>query len=492
MQASHPSADRESRAKEVRSTTSIPLCIDLDGTLLMTDLLWEETLALIKKNPRALLSIPLWLLAGRAQLKRRIAQASQLDVTALPYRSEVLELIRAARQEGRRIVLVSAAEESEAERIAAHLGCFDEVIGSNGSTNMKGKVKRATLVERFGEKGFDYAGDHAADIYVWEAARAAYVVSHSRRLNRRAQAVATVEPMTMAAARSTRIWLGAMRPHQWSKNVLIAVPILTSHKLDDPRVLLGGAIAFVAFCLISSSTYLVNDLIDLEADRRHRTKRNRAFSSGTASLSRGVALAIVLCFCGFALGATVGFNFLAVLAAYYATTFCYSAFLKRIAILDVLVLAGLYTLRIFAGGAATNITVSLWLLAFSMFFFFSLALVKRYSELHLELGRPEIQIGGRGYRATDLPQVAMFGIASGFVAVLVLVLYVRSPEVTLLYRKPSLLLAICPLLLYWLSRVWMFAARGEMHEDPVVFALTDRVSYGLGILAAAAVYFSTV
>jgi 4-hydroxybenzoate polyprenyltransferase/phosphoserine phosphatase len=472
----------------------VPLCVDLDGTLLKTDLLWESALGLVKRDPGALAKAPFWLLSGRANLKRRLAELAALDVALLPYRDEVLELIATERARGRRIVLVSAADETFAQAVAAHLGCFDEVIASDGRRNLKGTVKRDALVQRFGEKGFDYVGDHAADLRVWEAARAGHIISSNRRLLRRADVLGIVTPLKTPQSSLWKTWGRALRLHQWSKNVLVLVPVITSHRITEPGILFAAAVAFFAFSFVSSSVYLVNDLVDLEADRGHKRKRTRAFSAGVLPLRNGVAAAAVLLLTGLALGLMAGGPFVGMLLAYFGCSFAYSAYLKRISGLDVLILAGFYTLRIFSGGSATGIGVSVWLLAFSMFFFFSLALIKRYSELRSdddEEPRP-VQSTGRGYVASDLPTLGAFGVTSGFISVLVLVLYVMSEEVTLLYAHPDRLLLICPLLLYWISRMWLRTTRGQMHEDPVVFALTDRISYLLGVLAGVAVVFATV
>jgi 4-hydroxybenzoate polyprenyltransferase/phosphoserine phosphatase len=476
----------------VGGATAPPLCVDLDGTLLKTDLLWESALGLVKSNPRALLTAPFWLTKGRAHLKRRLAESGALDAALLPYRQEVIELIDRERARGRRIVLVSAADQTFAEQVAQHLGCFDEVIASDGRRNLKGRIKRDLLVQKFGAKGFDYIGDHAADLHVWEAARNGFVVSTNRRLLQRTAALGSVSPVAMPPGETLRTWIKALRVHQWSKNILVLVPVITSHRVTEPAVLLEAAVAFFSFSIVSSSVYLVNDLVDLEADRGHHRKRSRAFSAGALRLSTGVVVAAFLLLAGLMLASVAGVAFAGMLVAYYAASFVYSTFLKRISGLDVLILAGFYTLRILAGGAATEITVSVWLLAFSMFLFFSLALVKRYSELKSDADTATARVTGRGYATSDLPTLSSFGICSGFMSVLVLVLYVMSEEVTLLYAHPERLLLMCPLLLYWISRMWLRTTRGQMDEDPVVFALTDRISYVLGVLAALTVAIATI
>ena len=472
---------------ELSASSNVALCVDLDGTLVKTDLLWEGIFLLIRENPRALLCLPFWLWKGIPELKHEIALRTLPDLDLLPYRGEVLALIHEARAEGRPIVLVSAAHESLAARVAQHLRCFDEVIATRGSLNLKGEHKRIALEQRFGRKQFDYVGDARADLPVWAAARRGFVVTNNRRLFRRVQAVTSVTEIKTGTS-GLRARARAMRLHQWSKNILVFVPIIMAHEIVDPRVLANGAIAFLAFSLVSSSVYLVNDLLDLQADRAHKIKRARPLAAGDVSGAEGFILASLLLVLGLMLTIVAGVPFLgAMLLGYFAMSFAYSCFFKRIAIMDVLVLAGFYTLRIFAGSAATNIRISVWLLAFSMFFFFSLALVKRYSEL---IDDDPGMTRSRGYFPGDRPQIATFGVASGFVSVLVLVLYVMNPEVTVLYRHPSVLLFICPLLLYWISRIWMLTTRGMMHDDPIIFALHDRLSYFVGLLAGLSIYLA--
>jgi len=472
---------------EMSEPSSVALCVDLDGTLVKTDLLWEGIFLLIKENTRALLGLPFWWWKGIAELKYEIARRTLPDFDLLPYRSEVLALIHQARAEGRPIVLVSAAHELLAAKVAQHLGCFNEVIATHGSVNLKGEQKRLALEQRFGRKQFDYVGDARADLPVWAAARRGFVVTNNRRLFRRAVAVASVTEIK-AGASGFKLLARAMRLHQWSKNILVFVPIIMAHQVLNPRVLTNAALAFFAFSLVSSSVYLVNDLLDLQSDRAHRIKRARPLAAGDVSGSEGFILASSLLFLGLTLTLVAGVPFLgAMLLGYFTMSFAYSCFFKRIAIMDVLVLAGFYTLRIYAGSAATGIRISVWLLAFSMFFFFSLALVKRCSELIDDApGLPR----SRGYFPADLPQVATFGVASGFVSVLVLVLYVMNPEVTVLYRHPAALLFICPLLLYWISRVWILTTRGMMHDDPIIFALHDRLSYLVGLFAGVSMYLA--
>ncbi|MDQ2944900.1 MAG: UbiA family prenyltransferase, partial [Acidobacteriota bacterium] len=364
-------------SKQLPESSDIPLCVDLDATLVKTDLLWEGVFLLLKENWCALLCLPLWWWKGIAQVKYEIARRTWPDFELLPYRSDVLELIHQAHADGRHVVLVSAAHELLASKVARHLDLFHEVIATRGLLNLKGEQKRLALEERFGRKRFDYVGNDRADLPVWAAARRAYVVTNNRRLLRRAEAVACISSIK-AGTSVLRAQARGMRLHQWSKNILVFVPIITAHQIAHPRILAKGVVAFFAFGLVSSSVYLVNDLLDLQADRAHKIKRVRPFAAGDVSAAHGFMLASLLLVLGLTLSIVAGVPLVgALLAGYFAMSFVYSCFLKRVVILDVLLLAGFYTLRIFAGGAATRIAVSGWLLAFSMFFFFGLALVKR-------------------------------------------------------------------------------------------------------------------
>jgi len=461
----------------------IPLCVDLDGTLTPIDTLHESALALAREAPAALLSLPRWISRGKAALKHELAARAQIDVRHLPYRRDLLDWLRSERDRGRRLVLATAADRRIADAVAAHLGLFEEVIASNGTDNLSGRAKRAALVARFGEKGFDYVGNDAVDLKVWPSARQAIVVG-GRRLAARAAQHAEAGPVFVAKPPSPWLWVKATRLYQWVKNLLIIVPALLSHRIAEPSVLGAAALAFIAFGLCASSVYLVNDLLDLDADRRHPRKRRRPFALGALPARQGVAMAGVLALAAALIAVQVGPLFCAVLAAYYACTWAYSLRLKRAPIVDVMMLAGLYTIRLVAGGVATGVGVTFWLLAFSMFLFLSLAVVKRYAELRDAARAGLTQPAGRGYGADDLPLLLSLGTASGFASVVVLALYINSPQSEQLYRDARPLWLICPLLLYWICRVWLLTSRGRMHDDPIVFALRDRLSLAIiGVIA---------
>lgn len=460
-------------ARNLDEGERIPLCVDLDGTLIRSDLLVESALGLARRNPFDLLRCGFWLLRGKATLKREIATRCEIDVSLLPYDERVIEWLRNSPQHR---VLCTASDRKYAEAVASHVGVFDEVLASDGARNLAGMHKAQALVERFGERGFDYAGNAAPDLNVWRHARRAIVVNASDGLARSAAAVTAVEQVLPRSGGGPRTWLKALRVHQWLKNLLIFLPLLAAHKLFQLDAALLSVLAFISFGLCASGVYLLNDLLDLESDRNHPRKRLRPFAAGTLPLVSGLAATPLLTLAAFALAVVVGVKFALVLLGYWVLTLAYSFKLKRIAMLDTVALAALYTVRIIAGTLAIHSALSFWMLAFSMFLFLSLALVKRYTELKVLLERGRSRTDGRGYEVDDLSLIQSLGGASGYLAVLVLALYINSSASEALYRHQQALWLLCPLLLYWVSRVWLKAHRGLMDDDPVVFALTDYVS----------------
>lgn len=458
---------------------SIPLCVDLDGTLVRTDMLHETLLLLAKGAPRTLASLPGWLMRGKAGFKHEVAQRVTVDPASLPYRLEILDLIAEARAQGRRVVLATAAPTQVATAIAAHLGSFDEVLCSDEDHNLSADAKAALLVERFGACGFDYVGNDHADLPVFAQARRAYLVSSHGGLRRAVRGHDAARFLDNPAG-GVRAWVKALRLHQWLKNLLVFVPLAAAHAVMDASLLIAAMLAFLAFSLCASSVYILNDLLDLPSDRAHWRKRNRPFASGALPVKAGVVAAPLLLAAALALVWFLPVRFLGVLAAYYALTTLYSFFLKKQVVVDVMLLAALYTLRIIAGSAATNIRPSFWLLTLSMFVFLGLAMVKRYSELRIAL-TASAPIAGRGYRPDDLPVVLALGSASGMVSVLILAMYTQAEIVPAMYPSPEWLWLAPPLMLYWTTRLWMKAQRGEVHDDPVVFAARDWQS--LAVLA---------
>jgi len=451
------------------------LIVDLDGTLIKSDMLYESFFNATAHRIASPFNSVTKLLTGIAELKYYLASEATIDIASLPYDYELIKYINEHRTKGVKVALVTATHQLLADQIAQHLKIFDEVHGSDNGVNLKGAVKAQFLVDRFGRENFCYIGDAAADLPVWKVSAKAITVNASNAVRRKAEALGKPVEHLETTSRSWGSYFKALRPHQWLKNILIFVPMLAAHKLDLSSFL-SSCLAFVAFSLIASSVYVVNDLLDLSSDRAHPRKRSRPFASGATPITHGIQIAIICLLIGFAIATFLGSIFLIVIVAYYMTTLAYSLVFKRKIIIDICVLAGLYTMRIFAGGAALGIDLSIWLLAFSFFFFLSLAAVKRQAELVDLAERKEIKISGRAYETHDLPIIAMISVASGYISVLVMMLYINSPNVTVLYQTPEILWGICCILLYWLTRTMMLTHRGKMHDDPVIFAATDRIS----------------
>ncbi|MBD7975910.1 MULTISPECIES: UbiA family prenyltransferase [Pseudomonas] len=466
---------------------SRPLVVDLDGTLLNSDMLLETGLAYLRQYPLYFYRPFLWLLKGKAHLKSKLAQATNLDVSVLPYNPDVIALIESVRKQGRRVILATASHRVLAHNIAEHLGLFDDVLASDEQCNLSAVNKQRTLVDAFGERQFDYIGNSADDLVVWRSAHSAVVVSHpDSRLVRQAQAHGNTEQVITPARVRIRHWLRALRLHQWLKNLLIIVPLLASHQITNLELLSHSILAFLLFGLCASSVYILNDLLDLADDRHHHRKRRRPFASGDLSIQRGLVafpLLLALSFTGAIL--LLPWTFAVVLAGYYLLTLAYSLFLKRQMSLDVITLALLYTTRLVAGAAACQIALTSWILAFSMFIFLSLALVKRHTELLAERNKGSTtRTRGRGYYASDLEIISALGAASGYLSVMVLALYINEPTTALLYSHPHIIWLACPLMLFWISRIWILAHRGQVHDDPVVFAVRDRTSLVTGMILA--------
>ena len=463
-----------------------PLVVDLDGTLIKTNLLLESVCTLLRQEPLALFALPIWLLKGRAHLKREIAQRVQFDPALLPYRTELLDYLRAEHDKGRSIVLATASDERFARNVADHLKLFDMVLASDGITNLAAERKRACLVAQFGANGFDYVGDESRDLAVWSSARKAIVVSPSSRLKQAVVKVSQFERAFEEPGASVAEYLRALRPQQWLKNILVFVPLFSAHLFTEPILLVRTMIAFVAFCCCASSGYLVNDLCDLPADRHHPSKRLRPFASGRLPLAYGFAMAPVLAILGCLLAGLLSGLSLGIVMLYFIIAAAYSVSLKKQVLLDVFTLASLYTLRIIEGGLAAAVPLSVWLLAFSMFLFLSLAFIKRYAELAIMRSVDGEHAKARSYELGDAELLVIKGMASGYAAVLVLSLYIASGSVKPLYSTHQVLWLVCPLLLYWIGYLWLVAHRGKMYHDPLVFAVRDRTSRILILLMLAA------
>ncbi|MDH7944028.1 UbiA family prenyltransferase [Pseudohongiella sp. SYSU M77423] len=469
-----------------------PLVVDLDGTLIHTDMLHESALKVFRESPWSALLLPVWLLQGKAVLKQRLAQRTAFNAGVLPYNQTLIDWLREQKQLGREIVLCTASDQRFAEAIAEQLGLFDSVLASDGQTNLSGRQKAQALVDRYGEQGFDYAGNSTKDLPVWASAHQAVVVNASTAVTERAQQCARVETVFPPAPTGIMAWLKVVRAHQWLKNLLLFFPAIAAHDLNDPAILGVLALAFCSFSLCASAVYITNDLTDLESDRLHPRKRNRPFASGAIAAWKGVLLSPMLLLGSVVIGSLVSMEFLGWLAVYFLLTLAYSFGLKRLMIVDCLVLAMLYTLRIIAGAAASENALTFWLLTESVFLFLSLAFVKRYAELKLQSKAGASQAHGRGYLTSDAPLIQNLGISAGFIAVLVLALYLNSDSVLGLYQNTALVWAAIPILLFWISWMWMQANRGNMNDDPLVFAVKDKTSLMAGAAFALVLALATL
>lgn len=464
------------------AAAELPLCVDLDGTLVKSDTLLDSLCVLLRKSPLSLLRAPAWIAGGKANLKRELTARTSLDAAWLPYNADLILYLREQAAHGRPLYLSTGADHALAGRVAQHLGIFQGVFASDGQTNLTGARKLRLLEERFGPKGFVYIGNSRADLPLLKDSAAAMLANPvpglGKTLRRENIVVEKVFQDRSPLASSMR---RALRVHQWAKNVLIFLPLILAHSLQAEK-LLQSLMAFISFCLVASSTYIVNDLLDIASDRAHPRKRQRPFAAGDLSVRFGVGLAAVLFAAGILLAWPLATRFLVWLLVYTAVTLAYSLYYKRVVIVDLIILSALYTLRILAGAAAAQVAISSWMAGFAIFFFFSLALIKRFSELENLRIRGAAPSNDRGYMVQDMEQLRAFGTASAFASIVVFALYINSPEVRQLYHHPQRLWLLTPLLVWWLSRIWLKASRGQMHEDPVVFALTDPASLLSGVI----------
>jgi len=467
-----------------RFPAALPLCVDLDGTLITTDSL-HEAFAVAITDPRALVGAAQRLFKGKAAFKQAIYAKAELAAPHLPYNADFLDYLKAQHAAGRRMILVTAADSRIADAVASHLGLFDEVLSSDGTRNLRGRTKADALVERFGERGFAYAGNDHSDLHVWERAGAAVLVGVPKAVVTKTRALVPIEAEFVRPPFRLRHVVRAMRPHQWAKNVLVFLPIVVSTGLLDLRAWTATAILFVAFCCAASSIYLFNDLTDLSADRSHPRKRTRPIAQGLVSVKAAMLISLTLAATALALAAPIGG--IAIVLGYALLSISYSFVLKEKALVDVFVLAGLYTTRVVAGGIISGHKATDWLIVFAIFAFLSLALAKRVAELVGTRARASGQkLNRRAYSDQDVPILQLFGVGSGIVAALVLALYLQSLAAHSLYLHPTYLLGVVVIVLFWFCRVWLKTARGEMHDDPLVWAIKDRASLLLGLFVAVA------
>lgn len=472
------------------AASRVPLVVDLDGTLIRSNLLLESVIALMKQSLLTVFLLPLWLLRGKAVLKAEVTRRVALDLSVLPLNTPLLEHLRRKKARGHRLVLATGTHETLARRIADQVGLFDDVLATDGRRNLTGTNKLAALRHRYGATGFDYAGNAAADRPIWRAARQATVVDAPSRLVSWAKRNANVTHVFPRQRPPLWLYVRALRLHQWLKNILLLAPLVAALRFTDVAALTDLLIGFFAFGFCASSVYLVNDIIDLEDDRLHPNKRHRPFASGALPVVHGLVLIPLLLAASAALCVFLPGQFAAVLAVYYAATLAYTFGLKRLEAIDIVTLALLYTTRIFAGAAAAQVPVSVWLLTFSIFLFLSLAIAKRYAELTLMRKNGKQASAARGYRFADLPILRSMGVGAGYVAAVVLAVYVDTPQVGAAYAHPYLLWVFVPVLVLWLTRVWIKTGRAEMHDDPLVFAARDRVSLAFAVLCGAVLWLA--
>lgn len=460
---------------------SIPLFVDLDGTLVKTDLLFESLLALLKLNPMYIFLIPIWLLRGKAHLKQQIAERVEIDPSLLPYHSTFLKYLHNEAESGRTLVLATATNRKLAQMVVHHLGFFNNILASDEKINLSGESKLKAILDECGESQFDYAANAKIDLNIFLHAREVILVNPARKLEKTARKVSQVQQVFEERKTGVRPYLKAMRIYQWMKNLLLFLPLFTSHEWFNKPLVIDALLGFFAFSLCASSMYLVNDLLDLPSDRSHPNKKVRPFAIGDIPILSGCILLTLLLVMGLGIATILSIDFMVVLLVYLVVTFFYSLYLKTYMLIDVLVLACLYTIRVIAGSVVIEVILSFWLLAFSMFIFFSLALVKRCSELITLAENNRESAKGRDYRVSDLGYLQSMGIASGYLSVLIIAFFINSQDVAASYNYPKLLWLSCPAILYWVSRIWLKTGRGEMHDDPLIFSIRDRGSQGVAL-----------
>jgi 4-hydroxybenzoate polyprenyltransferase/phosphoserine phosphatase len=463
-----------------------PLYVDLDGCLIRTDLLVESFLFAARRVD-IWLRLPLWLARGKAHLKAQLAARAEIDPALLPYNASLVNYLRAERQKGRRIVLATASHRHLAEAVATHLGCFDAVIASDETSNLRGLRKlEAIRANQGNDDPFCYAGNDRTDLVIWRAAHRAVIVNAPRRVAAIASKHTEVEFAVEDRPPPLKHLFRALRPHQWIKNFLIFIPLLASGAFFDVEGWVNALLAFAAFSATASGIYILNDLADINADRKHPRKRLRPFASGAVQPALGIVAAIGLLGGGLILAAHIGATTLALIIVYAVTSIAYSLYLKEQPLVDVFTLSFLYNVRLFVGGEATAYRVSLWLLGFAFFLFLGLALIKRVTELRAsELMPANKQIPNRGYYPSDVLILGLMGVAASFTSSIVLALYLQDRSAQAIYANPVLLWPLVPLLLFWQCRLWLSTQRGYMHDDPIIYSARDWVSWLVAGIAGA-------
>ena len=463
----------------------LPIAVDLDGTLLLTDTLHESCLQLLRSFPIYILLIPFYLFFGKAYLKEWIAKRVTLNPSTLPYNHKLITWLKKQKKIGHRLILCTATNYRFANTAAAYLNLFDEIIASDSQNNLSGSNKEKALIERFGKRKFIYVANSNIDLKVWRSAAQAVVVNANAALLKKVALISKVTKTILPPAITFKTWIQVFRIHQYLKNILLFIPLVAAHQISQIGSLSLLFLAFTSFSFCASSVYITNDLIDLENDRQHPRKRNRAFAAGLIPIKYGITLALISFLTSLILASLIGTQFITWLFAYFIIAISYSIIIKKIVLLDCFTLALLYTLRIIAGASVTSIVLSTWLLAFSIFLFLSLAFVKRYTELKGQILQGKTRAAGRGYQVDDLSIIQTLGIVAGYAATLVLALYLNSETVVSLYANPQLIWMAVPLMVFWVSWMWLKAHRGEMHDDPIEFVIQDKTSLAIGSLLIA-------
>ncbi len=462
------------------------LSVDLDGTLIKTDMLFETFWSAFANDLLIPIKALFALFKGKSFLKEILFNNSSVDIKSLPYNYEVIEYISLHRSNGGKVALVTASNQKLADAISKHLDCFDEVYGSSSCFNLRGFEKANFQEKIFGRGNFDYIGNSFADLQSWEISNKAITFNARKFVKRKCELCNknTFHIICKKKSSFTKSFIKEIRPYQWVKNILVCVPLIAAQKFDLTSFYLAF-LAFIAFSSTASSIYILNDLLDIKADRNHPKKCKRPLAAGDLSFNLGLIFGFFLLLIGLIVGFIIGGMFPYVLIIYFSISVLYSFYLKRKALVDIFILSGLYTLRLGAGGVATDLNISFWLLAFSILIFLSLASIKRQSELIDLTNRGKISIENRDYKISDLNFIRTFSISSGLISALVLALYINSPKVMDLYTNPKLLWISCCLYLFWVIRVCFKTDRGEMVYDPIIFAFKDRTSnfiFGLIIL----------
>lgn len=476
--------------KSATIAKKLPLCIDLDGTLILTDTTLEAFFGALKTTPLLAFQMVWWLRSGRGYSKHKLAERASLITSQLPYNKQCIAWLRQEKESGRKIYLVTGSNEKFARLIAKHVGLFDDVIASTHEHAMSGHDKAMALMKRFGSGKFAYAGNSRADLHVWQKAGSIIVVNASSTIVRAAKAIGPTTVIGKLRLRLPMI-LRAVRWHQWAKNILIFVPLLTAHQLANISALSSAVLAFISFSAMASAIYLMNDLVDLPADRQNPYKKYRPLASGRLPILTALKIGLGLGIVSLGIASQLPFLFLLLIVAYAAVNLAYSLRLKRIIGIDVIVIASLYVLRIFAGSAATGIATSPWLFVFAACIFLSLALVKRVSEVTNLTTTNQVRTAGRGYAQDHRTMLIAAGILSGIFSLVIFGFYLGSPIVQTLYRIPLLLWLLLPLFSVWIARVWKLTLAGTMHEDPTVFAAKDAISYTTAAAAIVIVLLAT-